>query len=91
MAVRIKAHEARSTESVSAVDHNARNTVSSCVLLLAQRTTVHIDQLFDELVDFSPIEIRRIFCLFEEEGGGVFELLHLIQILIYGFVSPLRN
>ena len=61
---------------MSAVNHDARDAIIGVILFFAERTVILIEELISEFVDFFAIEVRRVFGLFEEEGGGVLKLFH---------------
>lgn len=68
-----------SAEGMATVDHYPRNVDGGVIVKLAQLTFVLVQQFVHEFVDLVSIEIRRVFSLLEEKGGGVFKFFHLIQ------------
>ncbi len=77
--VHVEFRKAGGTESMSAVNHDPGNTVISIIILLAELAFFFVKKLVDELIYLLSIEVRGVLCLLEEEGGWVFEFLHLIQ------------
>lgn len=69
--VHVELFETGSAEGMTTVNHDAGNTVSGVIMIFAERTVVLVEELVDELVDFLAVEVWRVFCLFEEEGGRV--------------------
>lgn len=65
-------------EGVSAVHEGPGHAISGVVLVAAERTAVHVDKLAYELVDLFAVQVGRVFGLFEEVGGGVLQLFHII-------------
>ena len=69
--VHVKLFETGSAKGMSAVDHDARNTINGVIVIFAEGTVVLVEEFVDELVDFLAIEVWGVFCLLEEEGGGI--------------------
>ena len=61
---------------MTAVNHDAWNTISGLIVFFAERTVVLIKKFSHELVNLFAIEVRWVLGLLEEECGRVFELFH---------------
>lgn len=76
MILLVKLQEARSAESVSAVDHYTRKILPQVVFPSAERAPLAIQQLADKLVYSLIMLVFLILGLLEEIFCGVDQLLH---------------
>ena len=68
--------EARTTESVTAMNEDSGDVVLSIVVFFTELTGVFVDEFSNEFFYFRVLFGSYVFSLPEEEGGWVFELFH---------------
>lgn len=68
--------EAGGAESVSAMDHDSRDSIKGIITLFAELTLIFVDKVFNKFVDILSIRIFDVLRLLEKVGCWVLQFFH---------------